>query len=216
MPQPPNSGPSEREGSGSESESDGGNGSGDNRVDTNGDQVANDTSTPGSSLRSRTRSHSGLQTFIGSRAGSTPFRPPPVDTRQHYKGFRFIFATDVYHCTETVYGNENGDCIRYLKPIHRGQSMDSLPPIRLPLFFTGFDWSDVDGQQCSVSLLHQMAFGRQLGSQTKMSRVKHCDAWQIAFNRLLYFASFLEEKSVKLNPADVEVFKQEFTVVSLH
>jgi len=49
-----------------------------------------------------------------------------------------------------------------------------------------------------------------------MSRVNLCDAWRIAFNRLLYYASFLEEKSVKLDPADIEVIKQEFIVVSLH
>lgn len=47
-----------------------------------------------------------------------------------------------------------------------------------------------------------------------MSRVKLCDAWQIAFNRLLYYASFLEERPVKLDAPDIEVFKQEFTVVS--
>ena len=47
-----------------------------------------------------------------------------------------------------------------------------------------------------------------------MSRVKLCDAWQIAFNRLLYYASFLEERPVKLDPPDIEVFKKEFTVVS--
>ena len=47
-----------------------------------------------------------------------------------------------------------------------------------------------------------------------MSRVKLCDAWQIAFNRLLYYASFLEERPVKLDASDIEVFKQEFTVVS--
>jgi len=47
-----------------------------------------------------------------------------------------------------------------------------------------------------------------------MSRVKLCDAWQIAFNRLIYYASFLEEKSVALDAADVEIFKEEFTVVS--
>jgi len=47
-----------------------------------------------------------------------------------------------------------------------------------------------------------------------MSRVKLCDAWQIAFNRLLYYASFLEERPVKLDAPDIEVFKQEFSVVS--
>jgi len=47
-----------------------------------------------------------------------------------------------------------------------------------------------------------------------MSRVKLCDAWQIAFNRLIYYASFLEEKSVALDAADVKIFKEEFTVVS--
>jgi hypothetical protein len=47
-----------------------------------------------------------------------------------------------------------------------------------------------------------------------MSRVKLCDAWQIAFNRLIYYASFLEEKSFPLDANDVEIFKQEFDVVS--
>jgi len=159
MPRPPNSSRSEREGGRNGTGSDGGDENGDNRIDENGNQSTNVTSPPGStSSRSSARPNSGLRSLIGSRNGSSPFRPiPPVDTRQQYKGFPFIFATDAYHCTETVYGNENGDCIRYLKPIHRGQRMDSLPPIRLPYFFTGFSWTDVDGQQCSVSLLRRMA-----------------------------------------------------------
>ena len=132
------------------------------------------------------------------------------------KDFLSFFATDAYHGTGTVYGNENGDRIRYLKPIHRGQKMHPPPPIRLPYFFTGFDWKAVDGRQCSVRLLHHMTYGKRLGSQTKMSRVKLCHAWQIAFNQLLYYASFSEEKSVKLDPIKVEVIKQEFIVVSLH
>lgn len=45
-----------------------------------------------------------------------------------------------------------------------------------------------------------------------MYRVELCDAWQIAFNRLLYYASFLEEGPVKLDPPDIEIFKQEFTI----
>ena len=47
-----------------------------------------------------------------------------------------------------------------------------------------------------------------------MSRVKLCDAWQIAFNRLIYYASFLEENSVNVDPEDIEIFKKEFAVVS--
>lgn len=47
-----------------------------------------------------------------------------------------------------------------------------------------------------------------------MSRVELCDAWQTAFNRLLYYASFLEERPVKLDAPDIELFKQEFTIVS--
>ena len=47
-----------------------------------------------------------------------------------------------------------------------------------------------------------------------MSRVKLCDAWQIAFNRLIYYASFVEENSVHLDIEDVTIFKKEFTVVS--
>jgi hypothetical protein len=156
MPRPPLPGPSERESSGSGGGSDGGTGNGDNRVDANENQVANTTSTPGPSLHPRIRSNSGLGSSIGPRTGSSPFRRPPVDTRQQYKGFPFVFATDAYHCTETVYGDENGDCVRYLKPIHQGQRMDHLPPIRLPYFFTGFQWKNVDGQQCSVSLPHRI------------------------------------------------------------
>jgi len=48
-----------------------------------------------------------------------------------------------------------------------------------------------------------------------MSRVKLCDAWQIAFNRLVYYASFLKKRPVNLDPPGIEVFQQEFTVVSL-
>jgi hypothetical protein len=58
--------------------------------------------------------------------------------------------------------------------------------------------------------------GEQFGSQTKMSRVKLCDAWQIAFNRLLHYASFLEEIPSKLSPADIQVINQEFIVVRSH
>jgi hypothetical protein len=158
MPRPRSSGPSEWEGSGRGSGNDRGIGDGANRIDASGNQFTNATSRPGStSLHFSARADSGPGSFVGSRNGSSPFRPPPpVDARQRYEGFPFIFATDAYHCTRIVYGNENGDCIRYLKPIHRGQRMDSLPPIRLPYFFTGFNWKDVDGQQCSVSLLHSM------------------------------------------------------------
>ena len=47
-----------------------------------------------------------------------------------------------------------------------------------------------------------------------MSRNGLCDAWQIAFNRLIYYASFLEEDTVRLEDVDVEFFKREFGVVS--
>jgi hypothetical protein len=40
-----------------------------------------------------------------------------------------------------------------------------------------------------------------------MSRVKLCDAWQIALNRLLYYARFLEKRPVKLDSPDIEVIK---------
>lgn len=123
---PRNSGPSEREDGGNGTGSDSGNGDGHNRIAANGNQFTNSTGTPGStSLRSSGRPNSGLRSLIGSRDGSSPFPPtPPVDTRQQYKGFPFVFETDAYHCTETVYGNESGDCIRYLKPIHRVQRLD--------------------------------------------------------------------------------------------
>lgn len=156
---PRNSGASEREDGGNGTGSDSGNVDGHNRIAANGNQFTNSTGTPGStSLRSSGRPNSGLRSLIGSRDGSSPFPPtPPVDTRQQYKGSPFVFETDAYHCTETIYGNESGDCIRYLKPIHRVRRTDSLPPIRLPYFFTGFSWRDVDGQQCSVSLLCRTA-----------------------------------------------------------
>jgi len=87
----------------------------------------------------------------GSGAGSGSFRAPAVDTRSNYKGFSFVFATDAYHSRETVYGKGPGNNISYLKPIHEGQTVDALPPIRLPYFFTGFHWTDIDGQSCRVS-----------------------------------------------------------------
>lgn len=61
-----------------------------------------------------------------------------------------------------------------------------------------------------------MILGKQLDSQTKMSRVKLCDAWQIAFNRLLHYASFLEEIPFKLSSADIQIINQEFIVVRFH
>jgi len=142
--------------------------------------------------------------FVTAQAHPTPRQSI---TRQLYAGYPFVFATDAYHCTETVYGNQDGDSVLYLKPMNRGQ--------RIPYFFTGFAWKDVDGHQCSVSLLCGMILGN-LGSQTKMSRVKLCDAWQIAFNRLLHHASFLEEIPFKLSPADIQVINQEFIVVRFH
>jgi len=167
MPQSPASSRPERDGErdgsgiGSGSVSIGGNITGDERVDGNGHQVANVTLTPGASLPSRTNSSFESGSFIGSRTGSrlSPFRPPPVDTRQRYKGFPFVFATDAYHRTEIVYGNEIGDCIRYLKPIHRVQRIDSLPPIRTPYFFVGFNWKNAKGHQCSVSFFANLRQG---------------------------------------------------------
>jgi hypothetical protein len=47
-----------------------------------------------------------------------------------------------------------------------------------------------------------------------MSRVDICNAWQIAFNRLLFYASFLEERKIQLELETTELVKQEFTSVS--
>jgi hypothetical protein len=46
-----------------------------------------------------------------------------------------------------------------------------------------------------------------------MSRVEACDAWQIAFNQLIYYASFLEETSVKWGSEDIDFLKNEFSTV---
>jgi hypothetical protein len=46
-----------------------------------------------------------------------------------------------------------------------------------------------------------------------MSRGAMCDAWQIGFNRLIYYASFLEEDAVTLEPSDLEFIKHEFSAV---
>jgi hypothetical protein len=47
-----------------------------------------------------------------------------------------------------------------------------------------------------------------------LSRVGVCEAWQIAFNRLIYYASYLEESSVKWDARNVEFFKEQFSAVS--
>jgi hypothetical protein len=47
-----------------------------------------------------------------------------------------------------------------------------------------------------------------------LSRVGVCEAWQIAFNRLIYYASYLEESSVKWTASDVQFFKDQFSAVS--
>jgi hypothetical protein len=147
MPRLRNSGPLEREGRDSESESDDGISDADYRIDASENQFTKGMSGPScTSPHSSASSDSSIGSFIGSRDRSSPFHPTLIDNRQLYTGFPFIFATDAYHCTETVHGNQNGDCVRYLKPMNRGQ--------RTPYFFTGFDWKDVDGQQCSVSLLY--------------------------------------------------------------
>lgn len=147
MPRLPDSRPLEREGRKIGSESDDGISDGDFRIDASENRYTNVLSWPGcTSPHSSASSDSAIGSFIGSRDRSSPFHPTLVDNRQLYTGFPFIFATDAYHCTETVYVNQNGDCVRYLKPMNRGQ--------RMPYFFTGFDWKDVDGHQCSLSLLH--------------------------------------------------------------
>lgn len=145
-----------------------GSGSGSRSREGSGQRDSNNNSTPGTSLHSGSASGSFSGSFVGSGTGTSSgsgsttsqFRPPPVDTRRQYKGFSFIFATDAQHARETVYGDETGGCIHYLKPTHQGETIDHLPPVRLPYFFTGFDWKDVDGKQCSVSL----TFGGNLKS----------------------------------------------------
>ena len=47
-----------------------------------------------------------------------------------------------------------------------------------------------------------------------MSRVGVCEAWQIAFNRLIYYASYLEESSVKWDAGDVQFLRAQFSAVS--
>jgi hypothetical protein len=142
---------------GSGSESGRGSVSGDS-ADTNGDQLSNTTtnSTLQTSLHSSTSTDSWSGSFVGSASGSgsepssvssSNQTRPLVDTRQKYKGFSFVFATDDRHDTETVYGNGYEDCIHYLKPTRMDDS--SYPPV-MPYFFIGFDWKDVDGQQCAV------------------------------------------------------------------
>lgn len=158
MPRPPflhSSVSSQGESSGTES----GNDSRNNQLDANGNLTVNSTSTPGTSLHSS----SGSGSFSGSLTGSDytsvssrssgQFLPPPIDKRQQYPGFSFVFATDANHSKETVYESGPDNSMKYLKPIHQGQT-DSLPPVRLPYFFTGFDWIDVDGQNCVVGVPH--------------------------------------------------------------
>lgn len=103
---------------------------------------------------------SGTGTSSGSGSTTSQFRPPPVDTRRQYKGFSFIFATDAQHARETVYGDEIGDSIRYLKPVPQGQMIDHSRPATLPYFFTGFEWKDVDGKQRSVSFVQYKQWWR--------------------------------------------------------
>jgi hypothetical protein len=59
--------------------------------------------------------------------------------------------------------------MKYLKPIHQDQTTDSSPPTREPYFFTGFDWTDVDGQKWAVSVPH---FSHNLadGSRCRVSK----------------------------------------------
>lgn len=47
-----------------------------------------------------------------------------------------------------------------------------------------------------------------------MSRGALCSAWQVAFNRLLYYASF-QEGNMDITGADVEWSKEEFVRVRL-
>jgi hypothetical protein len=102
--------------------------------------ASNSPSTPNSSLLS-----------TSSRSSSS--RTPITDTRNQYKGYAFVFATDEDHEKGTVFGTEVGSSIRYIKPIHRSQSVGDLSPIGLPYFFTGFSWKDTSGLDRSVSAL---------------------------------------------------------------
>lgn len=113
-------------------------------------------STPPASLQPSIHSSvstSGTGSFSGSNRsyGSSSSRPPAIDTRSRYPGFDFVFSTDAYHYRETVHGTEPGDLISYLKPSYEGQTIESSLPLRLPYFFTGFEWTDFDGKTCTVS-----------------------------------------------------------------
>jgi hypothetical protein len=134
---------------------------GDNLANTNGYQTSNTTlaPTPQTSLHPDSHSCSGTSSSSGYVAASafassteassvSSSSHLPADARQKYEGFQFVFATDDQHDPKTVHGNGHEDCIRYLKPIR----MDNfLSPHVRSYFFTGFDWKDVDGQQCAVS-----------------------------------------------------------------
>jgi hypothetical protein len=109
----------------------------------------NDLNTTASASNSPSTPNSSL---LSSSSRSSSSRTPIIDTRNQYKGYAFVFATDENHEKETVFGKEVGSSIRYIKPIPRSQSVGDLSPIGLPFFFTGFSWKDIGGLDRSVSI----------------------------------------------------------------
>lgn len=139
-------------GSGSSSSSGGGGGGIAVRIGENsdGNSYNNDSfSTSRSSLPPSIRSPNSNSTSLsGSSSGSS--RLPAVDTREHYKGYSFVFATDANYPREIVHGNGTGNGISYLTPTPLKRT-DISPSVRLPLFFTAFRWNNVHGRACAVS-----------------------------------------------------------------
>lgn len=84
----------------------------------------------------------------GSRPQAMPQNPGPLrrrDPRERYQGFTFVFSTDAYHDESRTFNLGIERSVTYLKPMVRGETKDSLPPMKLPYFFTGFTWRDEDG-----------------------------------------------------------------------
>ena len=87
-------------------------------------------------------------TFVTARASDPPKRRR--DARERYKGYSFVFATDCYHNEDVTFGRGTANSVSYIKPLIRQEQHDSLRPVRLPYFFTGFQWTDENDQPQTV------------------------------------------------------------------
>lgn len=103
------------------------------------------------------RLHQRRTTAANTTASALRPHPPNPerrrDARERYKGYSFVFATDCYHNEDKIFGRGIVNSVSYIKPLINQHQHDSLPPVKLPYFFTGFTWTDENNESRAVSTL---------------------------------------------------------------